>query len=95
MRSRKTDDDMSYGSFMDDPRLRDAYLSKTPSERREMAKHFHHMNMIGGTSSAKARKKMYDDYFEMERGAEIFEGCGGCLTAIIVVIGVIYAWIKG
>lgn len=96
MRDREAEEELSGGSFMDDPRLRDMYLSMTPSERRSMAGHFHRMNMItGGRMSAKDKKKLYDRYFEIERN---LEGCTGCLMLVVglpLLALLIYVCIKG
>ena len=63
MRDREIEEDLEGGSFLDDPRLKDMYLSKTPKERREMARYFHEMNLVGGRMTAKDKKKLYDKYF--------------------------------
>ena len=59
------EEDLAGGSFLDDPRLKDLYLSKTPKERREMAGYFHELNLVG-RMTAKEKKKEYDKYFEWE-----------------------------
>lgn len=95
MRDSEIEEDLAGGSFLDDPRLKDLYLSKTPKERREMARWFHETNLYGRKLTAKERKAEYDKYFEMEQYGEIFQGCGGCLFAIIMIVAIIYAWVKG
>lgn len=95
MRDREIEDELSGGGFLDDPRLRDAYLSKTPRERREMAKFFHEMNLIGTRKTRKEKQELYDRFFEREQYGEAFEGCGGCLAAVLMVVGILYAWLKG
>ena len=95
MRDRETEEEVSGGGFLDDPRLRDSYLSKTPKERREMAKFFHEMNLVGRRRTAKEKQELYDKYFEREQNLAAFEGCAGCLIAVIMAIVILYEWLKG
>ena len=96
MRDRETEEEMSGGSFMDDPRLHDMYLSLTPRERRSMAEYFHRMNILtGGKMSAKEKKKLYDDYFELEQNMEGFMGCLIFIVGIPLLVLFIYLFVKG
>lgn len=88
------EEDLAGGSFLDDPRLKDLYLSKTPKERREMAGYFHELNLIG-RMTAKEKKKEYDKYFEWEQYGAVFQGCVGCLFVIVMIVALLYAWLKG
>ena len=95
MSDRETEEEFSGGSFLDDPRLRESYLSKTPKERREMAKFFHERNLSGGRRTAKEKQEIYDKYFGWEQYGAAFEGCAGCLIAVIMAIVILYELLKG
>ena len=95
MRDSEYEEDLANGSFLDDPRLRDCYLSKSPKERRAMAGYFHERRVLGLDKTAKERKEAYDQFFKIEQMGDIGEGCCGCIVAILMAIGIIYAWIKG
>ena len=56
---------------------------------------FHEMNLVGGRMTAKDKKKLYDKYFEWEQYGETFQGCGGCLFIIVMIVAILYAWLKG
>ena len=47
MKDSEIEEDLAGGSFLDDPRLKDLYLSKSPKDRREMARYFHERRVLG------------------------------------------------
>ena len=95
MSDSEVEEDLAGGSFLDDPRLKEIYLSKSPEGRREMAMYFRERRVLGLDKTAKERKKAYDQVFEIEQTGDIFEGCFGCLVAVLMAIGILYAWLKG
>ena len=86
MRDTEIDEDLADGSFLDDPRLKTIYLSKTPKERREMAAYFSERRLLGLDGTAEKRKKAYDQYFNIE---QMGLGCEGCLFGIVLLVIVV------
>ena len=82
MSDSEIDEDLACGSFLDDPRLKTSYLSKTPKERREMADYFHERRLLGLDRTAKDRKEAYDEYFEIEQKCL---GCEGCMFGLVLL----------
>ena len=95
MRDSEIEEDLAGGSFLDDPRLKEIYLSKSSKDRREMAMHFRERRALGLDTTAEERKQAYDHYFETRQMADIAEGCAGCLVAVLMAIGILYVWLKG
>ena len=86
MRDSEIEEDLAGGSFLDDPRMKTIYLSKTPKERREMAEYFSDRRLLGLDGTPEKRKEAYDQFFDMEQMAL---GCEGCLFGIFLLIVVV------